>query len=451
MNKKELDFILKKGEGQLVEFKESINKNLAKEIVAFSNSNGGKIYLGVNDNGIVKGINITNNLKSQIQDIASKLDPSVVLKLQEFENILIIDVEEGKNKPYSCSEGFFIRIGANSQKLSRDEILQFAITEGKISFDEQINNDFIYPSDFDESKLDIYLKKSNLEKNLDVQTILLNLGVAKKIDNKLKFNNCGVLFFAKQPSKFFLTSKVVCAEYLDNEKVKILDRKIYDYGILENISQSINFIEKRIKNEFIIKSLERKEILQFPKEAFREAVVNAIMHRDYFDKTSDIMIEVYKNKLIIFNPGGLVSWLKPEEFGKISKTRNSLIASLLSRTIYSEKMGTGIKRIRDAMKKQGLQKPKFEFYEHSFYIELYDSKEGVNEPLNDPLNEPLNEPLKKELILNYINKNPGHNRINIVENTKIPLGTVKRYVKELINEGKIERQGSDKTGGYFAK
>jgi ATP-dependent DNA helicase RecG len=68
MNEKELEFILKKGEGQLVEFKETINKNLAKEIVAFANSSGGKIYLGVDDKGFIKGIKITNQLKSQIQD-----------------------------------------------------------------------------------------------------------------------------------------------------------------------------------------------------------------------------------------------------------------------------------------------------------------------------------------------------------------------------------------------
>jgi ATP-dependent DNA helicase RecG len=128
---------------------------------------------------------------------------------------------------------------------------------------------------------------------------------------------------------------VVCAVFSGNNKAEILDRKIYDEGILSNIN---------------------------------------------FDKSSDIMVENYRNKLVVYSPGGLVKWLRPEEFGKISKTRNQIIASLLNRTIYVEKMGTGIERIRNAMQSAGLPEPEFTHYESSFYITLvdieYDTKDG---------------------------------------------------------------------------
>lgn len=169
-----------------------------------------------------------------------------------------------------------------------------------------------------------------------------------------------------------MTSKVVCVEYQTNDKVNILDRKIYDDGILENIKQAINFVKRRIKVEFEIKTARRKEIPQYPEEAYREVIVNAIMHRDYFDKSSDIMVEVYKNKIVVFNPGGLVKWLKPEEFGTISKPRNPIVASLLARTIFVEKLGTGINRIRKAMELTNLLAPEFKFYEYSFYTSLFD-------------------------------------------------------------------------------
>ncbi len=199
MDEKQLNFIIKEGEGQLIEFKGSFTKSLAKKIVAFSNANGGRIFLGIDDGGVKKEIRITNKLKSQIHNIAKNLDPPTAVNLEEYSNILIIHVDEGENKPYSCKDGFFLRIGANSQKLSRDEIFQFAITEGKISFDEQINNEFEYSKDFDKNKLDEYLKETKLPKNLDIESILLNLGVAKKNKSTLKFNNAGVLFFAKCP------------------------------------------------------------------------------------------------------------------------------------------------------------------------------------------------------------------------------------------------------------
>ena len=149
--------ILQQGEGQYIEFKESLDKSLASEIVAFANASGGKIFLGINDKGKIKGINITNRLKSQIQDIARNCDPEILIKFQENKNILIIDIVEGLNKPYSCSSGFYMRMNANSQKMKRDEILKLAIKGGKIRFDEQICSIFDW-KDFNEEKFFSYLK-----------------------------------------------------------------------------------------------------------------------------------------------------------------------------------------------------------------------------------------------------------------------------------------------------
>ena len=116
LSEKEFDYILQNGESYLVEFKEKVNSSLSHEITAFANASGGKIYLGVTDKGVVKGIEITNKLRSQIQDIANNCQPPVHIKLEEFKNILIVVVPEGENKPCQCSGGFFIRMGANAQK-----------------------------------------------------------------------------------------------------------------------------------------------------------------------------------------------------------------------------------------------------------------------------------------------------------------------------------------------
>ena len=246
MDKKEFEFILKQGEGQFIEFKENFDsKHLAKEIVAFANSQGGKIFLGISDDCNFNGIEINNKIKSEIQDIARKCGPSIKIKIGVFDNVLIVEVEEGVNKPYACSQGFYLRSGASSQKLSRDEILDFSIQEGKIKFDEPINSDFNFKEDFDERKLEDYLKLAGLTKNISVQDILLNLKVAKLINKEIKFNNAGILFFSKDPNKFFIQSKVVCVNYQTNEKVNILDRKIFDNGIISNIQEAINYVKKQ--------------------------------------------------------------------------------------------------------------------------------------------------------------------------------------------------------------
>ena len=453
MNKKNFELILKTGESFFVEFKEKVDKSFAKEIAAFSNSQGGKIFVGVTDAGKIKGIKITNRLKSQIFNIARNCDPPIEINLSTYKNkVLIIEIPEGNKKPYSCSQGFFVRNGPNSQKLSRDEILSFAYTEGKLTFDEQINKDFIYPDDFDKQKFGDYLKEAKLTDINDVRSLLINLGVAKKVKNKILLNNAGVLFFAKNPAKFFLTSKVACAEYQTNDKVNILDRKIYDNGILENIKQAINFVKRRIKIEFEIKTARRKEIPQYPEEAYREAIVNAIMHRDYFDKSADILIEVYRNKIVVFNPGGLVKWLKPEEFGTISKTRNPIIASLLSRTIFVERMGTGINRIRKAMESSNLSVPEFKFYEHSFYTSLFDKtylatekEKTVEKNLQKDLVK-LSENQKKIII--EINKNQFITQRELSEIVGITEKNIRNNIVKLKKIGIIKRVGPDK-GGHW--
>jgi len=135
MNSKELKQIIEEGEGYKIEFKESLS-GLDKEMVTFANASGGRIFLGISDDKKIKGIKINNALKSQIQDIANNCEPPIKIIFEEFENILIINVREGDDKPYRCSSGFYTRVGPNSQKLNRDEIIAFIKSEGKIRFDE---------------------------------------------------------------------------------------------------------------------------------------------------------------------------------------------------------------------------------------------------------------------------------------------------------------------------
>ncbi len=121
--------ILSQQEGQYTEFKRSVSKSISREIVGFANSGGGCIVIGVNDKGKIKGVTDINEEKSKIETIARNCDPPVPVRIsthdEEDKTIILIDVPEGKDKPYSCSSGFFLRSGANTQKMKRDEIIDF--------------------------------------------------------------------------------------------------------------------------------------------------------------------------------------------------------------------------------------------------------------------------------------------------------------------------------------
>ena len=139
MDTKELDFLIQEGEGFNLEFKESYNSNIAKEICAMANANGGKVLIGVTDDGKIKTVSLSNKMKSEIQDLVRKFDPSFTVEISEFNGVVIIDVPEGKKKPYSTGGKFYMRQGACSQQLSRDEIRDLFMDEGLIRFDEKIN------------------------------------------------------------------------------------------------------------------------------------------------------------------------------------------------------------------------------------------------------------------------------------------------------------------------
>ncbi len=135
MKQTDLDILLGEGEGSMLEYKESFSPSLARDLAAFANSSGGKILLGVRDDGRVIGVRDNNQLRAQIQDIARNCDPPVKVLIEVVGKIMVITVREGENKPVQCREGFFWRQGASTQKLSRDEIRDFFRSEGAIRFD----------------------------------------------------------------------------------------------------------------------------------------------------------------------------------------------------------------------------------------------------------------------------------------------------------------------------
>lgn len=133
MKKIRFEQILQEGEGTFIEFKSSFSSSLAKEIVAFANTAGGRIFIGVDDNNNIVGASLTNDTKSRIQDIGNSCTPRVPLQIESItyhgKEIIVITVPESRDKPVQCGEGFFLREGANSQKMRRDEIFYYPIFE----------------------------------------------------------------------------------------------------------------------------------------------------------------------------------------------------------------------------------------------------------------------------------------------------------------------------------
>lgn len=372
MNKKELNIILHDGEGYKIEFREQA-KGMDKDLVAFANSSGGRIFLGVTDDGDIIGINVTNDSKAQVQDIANNCQPKIKILLEKFANILIVDIREGTDKPYKCSTGFYKRIGPISQKMTRDEIIAFIKSEGKIKFDEMTVPNFNFPKDFDKNKLQKFLNLAGLSKSGKVETILTNLGIAERQEGTLYFNNTGVLFFAKEPQKLIPWSVFTVALFKNKEGTDIIDRKEVSGSLFEIVDQVMDFVKlySKVAYRFTGKP-QRENVYEYPFEAIREAVTNSVMHKDYFEKGHNNILRFLPDRIKIEN-----FWTKPPHF-KLGQTvfrKNPIIVDLFTRIHFGEKMGTGIYRMRNICKKENAPYPKIKLDENYFYITFTPSTE----------------------------------------------------------------------------
>lgn len=448
MQDKELKFLISQGEGYNLEFKEALSDtfSLTREICAFANANGGKILLGVSDNKEIKGIVITNRLKSQVYDITRNLDPRLEVSLEEIDNVLIINVPEGLNKPYSINGRFFIRYGSNSQQLSRDEIKDFFQKEGLILFDEKPNYDFNLAKDFAKDKFKTFLEIAKISPIIPTTEILDNLSLIK--NHYLK--NAGVLLFSFRVTKFFTNASIICVLYQGKTKYKILDRKEFEADVYNNFLQANQYLQSKLNTEFIIKGGKREERLELPEDALREALLNALSHRDYFSNAS-ILLEIFSDRVEITNPGGLVKGITKKDLGKKSLSRNNLLFGLLQRMGLVEKVGSGIIRMKKAMKDYGLKGPDFDITQNWFtLIFKRPTKEKVQQ-WSEQWSEKWSEKglTKRQIaLLTRLKENPKITRKELAKRIKINPSAVQKHIEKFKEKDIIKRIGPDK-GGYW--
>ena len=353
-------------EGQFVEFKQSMSDSLAKEIVGFANAEGGRIYVGVSDTKEIKGVTVSNKLLSQIHSTGRGCDPPITVDVRSFKyqghDLLIVRVPEGKEKPYGSSGGYYVRMGASSQKLNRNELVDFVRSIDPVSLERRDSKGFNYPKDFNRPVFRSFLKKAEIvTRGLSVENLLVSLELARRDGKQVVVNNACALFFAKEPIRFLPQARVTCILYKTPERTEILDRKDLEEGLLENAEQAEIFLLRHLRLRYEIEGLKRIDHHEIPKKALREGIINSLVHRDFSVVGANVIMEIDPSQLRITNPGGLPAGLKPSEFGEVSMRRNPLVAEIGSRVGEVERAGSGIRRMREAVERERGIQPQFKF------------------------------------------------------------------------------------------
>ena len=458
---KDFEIILNKGESYTLEFKETVDKSIPNEVCAFANASGGRILIGVTDKGAIIGTDTSNTARSRLQDTINKVKPRLSVNITSHDGVIIIDVPEGTSKPYSCPNGFYLRSGPNSQKLERDDIIEFLQAEGKVIFDYIIDSNYAVTDSFNEDEYQKFIRRSQISEVLPREEMLKNLDCADvSAQGILSYTNAGLLFFRdnSQNVRFDFTH-VVCVLYKGKDKVDIIDAKDLDGGVMENIDNAMVFLKRNLRLRYEIKSLQRENILELPEDALREAVTNAVCHRDNFEKGARVMVEIFDDRVEITNPGGVPKGITTTNFGTISIARNPVIASLLHRADYIERMGTGIKRMTNAMEKAGLEKPIFQidgyFFKVIFYRNLLNSstemkmqaKENADRLAIDSDRLAIDSD-RLALILKYLDENGSGKSSDFTKLIDVSPQRLRQILQSMIKNNLIEKH-SDKRYTYY--
>ena len=352
MNMPTIANLIALGEGFTTEFKRSMPSDLGREICAFANATGGVILIGVDDAGTVVGVRDHNRLKSQVQGISRSADPPVAVEVESAGDVLCITVPEQHGKPYSFGGRFYIREGATCQQMSRDEIRDFFFEEGLIRLDETPCNAFNPFVEITTARWAEFAERAGIDPGLDPLTVLENLHLVKNAG----MTHAGAWLLADDITRFSLQARVTCAVFRGNAKTHILDRKEFRGNLYAIYQEVMAYFQAKLNSALIPNAQGRDERLELPENALREALVNAIAHRDY-RTTANVQVYIFQDRVEIVTPGGLPAGMREEDLGTKSVPRNPLLFSMLYRMKLVEQIGSGIRRIHDACLEHGVAEP----------------------------------------------------------------------------------------------
>ncbi len=310
-----IEMLIREGEGLTIEFKESYTSKIDRDIVAFANSKGGLLLLGVADKGKVVGEKLTNKMKAEINTIARNCDPSIYIKkISQSGNIVVVEVAEGDEKPYGSSSGYYRRLDAVTQKMTQREVRSFFRETDDISF-EDIRCRDLSLKDISLKKIKSFLQETNMSYKIS-KANLASFLTSLNIYTKDKINNAGALMFASKVEKFIPHAESIFASFKGTDKTNIYDRHDVKDDLLIQLNEAISFLKKHLNVRSEIRGFDRFDIYEIPLDALREAVVNAIVHRNYAIKGTSIYVRVFDDRVEIENPGGLADGIVKRDFGK---------------------------------------------------------------------------------------------------------------------------------------
>jgi ATP-dependent DNA helicase RecG len=392
--------ILKRGETETVEFKKAFDRETIETLSAFANTHGGFVFIGVSDTGEVVGAEVgretIQNWINQVKlSTANALLPDVELVRVKKKDVAVLSITEYPIKPVACRGRYFKRVKNANHQMTVSDVVNEHLKTFNTSWDYYVD-DFHTEADISLEKVQAFIDRVNRTREIPIQDDPLTLLRKFELLRDGRITRAAFFLFMAGESSL---STIELGRFQTPTLIK--DGARLKTDLFAEVDGVMAFIRKHISKAFIITGKpEREERWEYPLEALREIVINAIVHRDYAS-SSDSIVKIFNDRIEVFNPGGLQPGLTVEKLlaGEyLSRIRNRKIADMFKEAGLIEKYGTGIRRVLQEFEAVGLPIPTFEEIGEGFRVTAYSSAMAKETPQVPPQVTPQVTPQVERLL-----------------------------------------------------
>jgi len=376
---KKIQEIIAQGENSAVEFKNAAvtPKSSANEIVAFANTNGGVILIGVEDDGLISGIQGSSVSEEWIANIArNNIIPSIGLEISYVDagdkKIICIEVPKGKDKPYQTQQNrFLIRVGSTNRVTTQHELLRLFQQSGVFHYDA-VGVEGATISDLNFTKLDKYFDKYNIDftHETDKERLLENTDILT-YDGMPTIG--GLLVFGTNPQRFLKQAYISFAHFQGNDISDVLfDKQDIDGTLDYQIETALSVIKNNIQNPSVIQGAKTVSTrFLYPDKVYRELLTNACIHRNYAIQGSQTRVFLFDDRIEFHSPGKLPNTVTIEKITRgVSYAVNPILLKFMQNLHYIDKLGRGIPMVWKTALENG-KKVEFEEIGEEFLVTLF--------------------------------------------------------------------------------
>ena len=439
-------------ESSTLEFKEGLpgKQQIINTILGFCNLYGGRLVIGVKDDGTVKGVDedrvdvLIDTVSTSILDSCT---PHVLPKIyaQRFGDSLavVVEVSSGMNKPYflrsaGMANGTFVRIGNRTVRATPEMIEELQWQSRGRTYDELAVYD-ASPDDLDRSAIMASLETVKNGSPSDAMLQSYKLVVREHLRAYPSVG--GILLFGTDVQKFMPEAFIICTHFAGVGGRKALAARDCTGNLFSQVEDAMDFLTNRLNRSFVIEGRKRREALEVPELALREAVINAVVHRDY-NIRGPIKLAIFEDRVEVFSPGIFPGPMDLDHLeAGITYIRNVVIAKSFRAAGYMEKLGTGIVTIFDSYRQRGLRSP--QILEGTGFVKCILPRGTSDTSVSA---KPVEAPTDRILALFQMADEIATR--DVVESLGIPRASAGRYLKQLVEAGVVERQGKGRAARY---